>query len=127
VVAVLTGAGGAVGLVEVLLAGGFLALGPAVPVAQSWVRLAVLHEALDAALSLAVAVGLWRMRRWSVALYGGLMAINLAVAMLLWPLVADAALRAAVGGVALAGIVALGLLLPGVALVVMLRHYAAMR
>jgi hypothetical protein len=127
VVAVLTGAGGAFSLLEVLLAGGFLALGTALPVAQSWIRLAVLHEALDGALSVAVAVGLWRMRRWSVALYGGLMAVNLAAALLLWPLVADAPLRAAVGGLAVPGIVALGILLPGVALAVMLRHYRAMR
>jgi hypothetical protein len=127
VIAVLIGAGGAFGLVEVVLAGGFLALGPSLPVAQSWIRLAVLHEALDAALSLAVAVGLWRMRRWSVALYGGLMALNLAAAVMLWPLLADAPLRAAVGGYALPAVVVIGLLLPGVALGVMLRSYAAMR
>jgi len=37
------------------------------------------------------------MRRWSVALYGALVALNLAVAILLWPVVADAPPRAAIG------------------------------
>jgi hypothetical protein len=69
----------------------------------------VLFEALDAALSLAVAVGLWHMRRWS----GALVALNLAVAILLWPLVADVPLRAAIGRLALPGLVAVGPSCPG--------------
>lgn len=43
------------------------------------------------------------MRRWSVALYGALVALNLAVAIVLWPLVAEAPLRAAIGRLALPG------------------------
>ena len=85
VIAVLTGAGGLFGLLEVALAGGFLALAPVPLMAQSWVSLLVLFEGLDAVLSLVCAVGLWRMRRWSVVLYGGLVAFNAGVGALLGP------------------------------------------
>jgi hypothetical protein len=126
VIAVLTGAGGAFGLLEVALAGGFLQVSPSSVVAQGWLPILMLFNGLDSVLSLAVAVGLWRMRRWSVYLYGGLVALN-AVAGALFGRLVLGTLLPAVGGFAIPGLLAVGLLVPGLMLVVMLRHYSRMR
>ena len=126
VIAVLTGAGGAFGLLEVALGGGFLEVSPSSAVAQGWLPLLMVFNGVDSALSLAVAVGLWRMRRWSVYLYGGLALVNAVAGALLGRLVLGTLLPAA-GGLAIPGLLAVGLLLPGLVLVVMLRHYSRMR